>query len=164
MKKLAVLLGLLTFITLGFSQSTVYEVRMSQTMVGSTTQSTTTARGQDICENTLDKIQKCGYEQVGTILEVNKESKECKSFFSECTDEITTTCESLEESYDLKSKGFYQTLFCEIYKSKKEEQKKAEKQVTQTITGNIDTAMKKFRKYYRETEIPLSIYPATQMH
>lgn len=159
MKKLLVLLGFLLFATLCFSQSTVYEVRMSQTMITTTSSATNT---KDICADTADTLKTCGYEQVGIILGIAKESKECKEFYSKCDKQITSTCDAVEQSYNPKEDNFYLGLFCDLYESDKQHQEQLQIQIQQDTVKGVDRALQKVRKYYETLDIPLNAYPSTQ--
>lgn len=164
MKKAVIFLGLFVLALYCFSQSTVYEVKMSQGIVVNTQTSTTTAQGNQ-CKSVEDNFRKCQYEKIGETLNLVKETQQCKSFFSSCGQAVLSFCESIGKSYSgygLYSQAHYDSLFCDLYKNNKEKQKKEKEQVEGSATKSIDSALLKFRKYYEGLDIPINAYPSTQ--
>lgn len=152
MKKAVAFLGLLILALYCFSQSTVYEVRMSQGIVVNTHVSTTTAQGNQ-CESVEDNFRKCQYEKIGTVLNLVKETEQCRSFFSSCGQAVLDFCESVGKSYSgygLYSQAYYDSLFCEAYQQEKQETKRAEQKVNDTIVKEVNTqdTLNKIRSKY----------------
>ena len=164
MKKAVAFLGLLILALYCFSQSTVYEVKMTQGIVVNTHVSTTTAKGNQ-CDSVEDNFRKCQYEKIGVSLNLVKETEQCRSFFSSCGQAVLDFCESIGKSYSgygLYSQTYYDSLFCDSYKNTQEKQRKEKKQVEDSVTKNINSALLKIRRYYENLDVPLNAYPATQ--
>lgn len=157
MKKLVVFLGLFVLASYCFSQSTVYEVRMSQGIVVNTHVSTTTAQVNQ-CDSVEDNFRKCQYEKIGVSLNLAKETEQCKSFFSSCGQAVLDFCESIGKSYSgygLYSQAYYDSLFCKLHKQEIDQEKKREEKVVQdTLLKKIDTqdTLNKIRAKYFSTD------------
>ena len=150
MKKVVAFLGLSILALYCFSQSTVYEVRMSQGIVVNTHVSTTTAQVNQ-CDFVEDNFRKCQYEKIGVTLNLVKETEQCRSFFSSCGQAVLDFCESVENSQSLNSQAYYDSLFCEIHKQEVEQEKKrAEQVVNDTIVQAVNTqdTLNKIRAKY----------------
>lgn len=150
MKKLVVFLGLFVLALYCFSQSTVYEVRMSQGIVVNTHVSTTTAQVNQ-CDSVEDNFRKCQYEKIGVALNLVRETEQCRSFFASCGQAVLDFCETVGNTQSLSSQAYYDSLFCEAHKQEvKQEKKRAEQIVNDTVVQAINTqdTLNKIRAKY----------------
>ncbi len=157
MKKIVAFLGLAVLALYCFSQSTVYEVKMSQGIVVNTHVSTTTAKGNQ-CDSVEDNFRKCQYEKIGVSLNLVKETEQCRSFFASCGQAVLDFCESIGKSYSgygLYSQAYYDSLFCKLHKQEiYQEKKREEKFVQDTVVKQVNTqdTLNKIRAKYFSTD------------